>query len=105
MGSYCDLRRSELVPEEASTTRHPSRSACRSCSHQERQAGLVVLATGLGKTWLAAFDSANDQFQRVLFVAHRKEILNQAMQTFRLIRPLAKLGRYTGQEKSPDADV
>ena len=69
------------------------------------EAGLVVLATGLGKTWLAAFDSAREEFRRVLFVAHREEILAQAMQTFRRIRPLARLGRYTGQEKSVDADI
>ena len=69
------------------------------------EAGLVVLATGLGKTWLAAFDSASEVFQRVLFVAHREEILTQAMQTFRRIRPLARLGRYTGQEKAFDADI
>ena len=69
------------------------------------EAGLVVLATGLGKTWLAAFDSADEDFRRVLFVAHREEILAQAMQTFRRIRPRARLGLYTGKEKSPDADV
>ncbi|MAD79966.1 MAG: hypothetical protein CMJ50_03860 [Planctomycetaceae bacterium] len=69
------------------------------------EAGLVVLATGLGKTWLAAFDSASEDFRRVLFVAHREEILAQAMQTFRRIRPQARLGLYTGKEKSPDADV
>ena len=69
------------------------------------EAGLVVLATGLGKTWLAAFDSASDSFKRILFVAHREEILAQAMKTFRRIRPHARLGRYTGKEKSPNADI
>ncbi len=69
------------------------------------EAGLVVMATGLGKTWLAAFDSARDEFRRVLFVAHREEILTQAMATFRRIRPGAHLGLYTGEEKAPDADV
>ncbi|MCP4890769.1 MAG: DEAD/DEAH box helicase family protein, partial [Planctomycetaceae bacterium] len=49
------------------------------------QAGLVVLATGLGKTWLSAFDSDNAEFNRILFVAHRDEILNQALNTFRKI--------------------
>ena len=43
-------------------------------------AGLVVLATGLGKTWLSAFDSDRPEYRRVLFVAHREEILAQAMQ-------------------------
>ena len=40
--------------------------------------GLVVLATGLGKTWLAAFDAVQMGARRILFVAHREEILNQA---------------------------
>lgn len=61
------------------------------------RAGLVVLATGLGKTWLAAFDSRSHD--RVLFVAHREEILAQAMATFRRIRPEARFGRYTGTAK------
>jgi hypothetical protein len=50
------------------------------------RAGLVVLATGLGKTWLSAFDSQRPEFKRVLFVAHREEILGQALKTFRRIR-------------------
>jgi superfamily II DNA or RNA helicase len=69
------------------------------------EAGLVVLATGLGKTWLAAFDAGRPEFRRVLFVAHREEILTQALHTFRQIRPDARLGRFTGQEKTPDVDV
>ena len=68
-------------------------------------AGLVVLATGLGKTWLSAFDSSAGKFDRVLFVAHREEILEQAMRTFRAIRPKARLGLYTGTEKMADAEV
>jgi superfamily II DNA or RNA helicase/diadenosine tetraphosphate (Ap4A) HIT family hydrolase/HKD family nuclease len=68
-------------------------------------AGLVVLATGLGKTWLAAFDSARPDYRRVLFVAHREEILGQALTTFRRIRPDARLGFYAGEQKAPDADV
>lgn len=67
------------------------------------RAGLVVLATGLGKTWLAAFDSA--PFGRVLFVAHREEILRQAAATFRRIRPEARFGFYATDEKTRDAEV
>lgn len=68
-------------------------------------AGLVVLATGLGKTWLSAFDTNRPQFKRVLFVAHREEILSQAMETYRRCRPKARFGRYTGAQKDLDADV
>lgn len=68
-------------------------------------AGLVVLATGLGKTWLAAFDTVRAKADRILFVAHRDEILTQAMAAFRKVRPDAKLGRYTGTEKEAGADI
>jgi len=69
------------------------------------RAGLVVLATGLGKTWLAAFDSNRPEFRRVLFVAHREEILAQAMRTFRRIRPQSSFGFYDGNSKSHDAEI
>ena len=36
---------------------------------------LVQAATGVGKTYLAAFDSKD--YERVLFVAHREEILSR----------------------------
>lgn len=61
--------------------------------------GLVVLATGLGKTWLAAFDAEQFGARRVLFVAHREEILNQAAETFLRIRPTARVGFYRGQQR------
>ena len=67
--------------------------------------GLVVMATGLGKTWLAAFDTARPQFRRVLFVAHREEILRQSLEVFRRVRPDADLGLYYGGQKHPDASV
>ena len=80
-------------------------AALQSTRDEGNRAGLVVLATGLGKTWLAAFDSNQEQFGRVLFVAHREEILKQALATFRRIRPHATLGMYTGTTKQEDADV
>jgi superfamily II DNA or RNA helicase/diadenosine tetraphosphate (Ap4A) HIT family hydrolase/HKD family nuclease len=70
---------------------------------QGNKAGLVVLATGLGKTWLSAFDS--EPYAKLLFVAHREEILSQSMATYRRIRPGATFGFYNGQEKSPHADI
>jgi len=67
--------------------------------------GLVVLATGLGKTWLAAFDSDRLEFHRILFVAHREEILSQAIETFRQVRPTARIGRLAGDIRESDADL
>lgn len=66
--------------------------------------GLVVLATGLGKTWLAAFDAKQVGAGKVLFVAHREEILLQAEETFARINPSASVGYYTGRKKQLNAD-
>lgn len=70
--------------------------------------GLVVLATGLGKTWLSAFDArqACDPLRpRVLFVAHREEILSQAEATYLRIFPEASTGWYMGAEQETRSDL
>ncbi len=67
--------------------------------------GLVVMATGLGKTWLAAFDATRPEFRRVLFVAHREEILQQTREVFRAIRPDSTVGLVMGDQDDADADI
>lgn len=67
--------------------------------------GLVVLATGMGKTYLAAFDVANFNAKKVLFVAHREEILLQAEASFLKILPSKKVGRYSGKQKDEEYDL
>ncbi len=61
---------------------------------QGRDRHLVVAATGTGKTMIAAFDyrrwsrentSDLGQRPRLLFVAHREELLQQSLQTFRAV--------------------
>ena len=63
----------------------------------------VVAATGVGKTYLAAFDSKG--FERVLFVAHREEILKQAAVSFHNVRNSDDYGFFDGAEKSTDKSV
>ena len=63
---------------------------------------LVVLATGLGKTYLAAFFA--QEYPRVLFIAHREELLLQAQQSFKHVFPDKRSGIYNGQQKENDAD-
>lgn len=65
--------------------------------------GLVIAATGVGKTYLAAFDSM--EFRRVLFVAHREEILKQAEKAFRNVRPKSTVGYYIGDRRDTDCDI
>ena len=65
--------------------------------------GLVQAATGVGKTYLAAFDSA--KYERVLFVAHREEILKQAAISFRNVRHSDDYGFFYGKQKDTDKAV
>jgi superfamily II DNA or RNA helicase/diadenosine tetraphosphate (Ap4A) HIT family hydrolase len=92
-------------PPEPNSVQREALAALEATRSSGYSAGLVVLATGLGKTWLSAFDSNRPDFRRVLFVAHREEILAQACDTFRRIRPQARLGFFTGGEKDTRADV
>lgn len=64
---------------------------------------LVQAATGVGKTYLAAFDSEN--YEKVLFVAHREEILNQAADSFRNVRNSDDYGFFHKDEKCTDRSV
>ena len=58
---------------------------------------------GVGKTAIAAFDSKS--FDKVLFIAHREEILKQAAATFRRVRGSVEYGFFNGEEKCTDKPV
>ncbi|MBT2582818.1 DEAD/DEAH box helicase family protein [Planococcus sp. ISL-109] len=69
---------------------------------EEYSRAMVVLATGLGKTYLAAFFAR--KFKRVLFVAHRQEILQQAKESFQNVHPNKTSAYYHASEKDTSAD-
>ncbi len=92
-------------PSSPSKVQQVALQALRVTREQGYLRGLVVLATGLGKTWLAAFDVKQMGARRVLFVAHREEILNQAAATFTRIQPSARVGFYRGQQRDSQVDV
>lgn len=64
---------------------------------------LVVAATGIGKTYLSAFDSKS--FERILFVAHREEILTQAEASFKRVRGDIKTGFFGNGKRDVDCEV
>lgn len=64
---------------------------------------LISAATGVGKTYLAAFDS--EKYKRVLFVAHKEEILRQAANSFKNVRKSDDYGFFDGNEKCTDKSV
>ncbi len=100
---------SDIGAHETVTSVHPNEfqqealNALYKSRNNGYQRGLVVMATGIGKTWLAAFDTEQINAKKILFVAHREEILNQAEATFVRINPLLTIGRYTGKEKNSNA--
>jgi superfamily II DNA or RNA helicase/diadenosine tetraphosphate (Ap4A) HIT family hydrolase len=84
--------------------------ALRRTRAEGRERALVVLATGLGKTVLAASDVAClaeelGHLPRVLFLAHRVELLRQAATTFRRRFPDARFGWYVGEQDGLEGDV
>lgn len=64
---------------------------------------LIKAATGIGKTYLAAFDSK--KFDRILFVAHREEILKQAAISFANVRKSNDYGFLDKNHKDYDKSV
>lgn len=71
---------------------------------------LIVAATGVGKTVVAAFDFKyylNDHPDaKLLFVVHREEILKKSMDTFRVICQDLNLGElYNGRNKPHSKDI
>lgn len=75
-------------------------------SVHERYKNLVVAATGTGKTFIAAFDFRNfykaNPNARLLFVAHREEILRQARSTFRAVLRQANFGELWFSNHTPE---
>lgn len=105
-------------PEELPTPRRiqvdvlSQLAATRADGHK---AGLVVLATGLGKTWVSAFDAASFDAQhravndgqptKILFVAHRREILLQARDVFAQVLPHHRASMWVDTERDPSGDI
>lgn len=73
---------------------------------KDKNKNLVVAATGTGKTVISAFDfkKYTEQFEGIpslLFVAHRKEILQQSLQTFRQVLKDANFGELLVDQFQP----
>ena len=72
-----------------------------------RRKNLVVAATGTGKTVVAAFDylrlkEEEGAAPRLLFIAHRAQILMQALSTFRQVLRDPAFGEILDGENTPD---
>jgi superfamily II DNA or RNA helicase len=72
---------------------------------------LIVLASGLGKTYVSALDAFSFQEGfgkplRVLYLSHQSVILEQASRSFRnVFGNNRSIGRFDGEERYKDADL
>lgn len=74
---------------------------------QGKSKSLIISATGSGKTYLSAFAIQNAQPKRMLFLAHREQILIKASESFKKIIPPSKVveyGVFSGNRKDLDAN-
>ncbi len=96
-----------LVALNLDLSPHPHQTQMLDELEAERARGhnrnLVVAATGTGKTWVSAFDyrRLRDRgHERLLFVAHRDEILRQSQLVFQLVLKDPSFGeRFVAQER------
>lgn len=66
---------------------------------------LLISATGTGKTYLSAFDVRNFNPNKMLFLAHREQILKQAMESYKdVLGENINAGILSGDSKKYDAD-
>lgn len=68
------------------------------------QRAVVVSATGTGKTILAALDVRSTSPRRMLFVVHREQILDRAIDEFQRVlgAPESDFGKFVGQRREID---
>lgn len=76
-------------------------------TRHHRHKNLVVSATGTGKTMIAAFDFARWRKENpngtLLFVAHREDILQQSLKTFRTVLRDGAFGELLVGDYKPEA--
>ena len=70
---------------------------------ENEKEGLLISATGTGKTYLSAFDVKKVKPEKMLFIAHRKTIIKKAKYTFESIISNKKMAIY-GDEDISNAD-
>jgi superfamily II DNA or RNA helicase len=69
--------------------------------------GLVVLATGLGKTYLSIFDTIQANASKILFIVHVGEILKKTRNSFEEVMPkrAKEMGFYMGNNKNREKNI
>ncbi len=103
----------ELISETVITPHHIQQLTLDALEFYRKKGwkkGIVILPTGLGKTFLSAFDAKRFTQKtkgRTLFIVHRLDILAQSKDAFEKVWPEARTGLLTGEVKEHvhDSDV
>lgn len=66
--------------------------------------GLLISATGTGKTYASAFALREINPRKILFLVHREQIAKQAMNSYKNVFKNRSYGLFTGTSKDYDAD-
>jgi len=92
------------APIEPNSMQVEALAAIKRVRDEGKRRALVVSATGTGKTILAALDVRAVDPDRVLFVAHREQILDRATKDFRKVLSASteSFGKLAGSTKQAD---
>ncbi|NMM95934.1 RNA helicase [Bifidobacterium sp. DSM 109960] len=102
--------RKELLESVARQTIEPNRmqrealANLRKLRDKGEHRAIVISATGTGKTYLSAFDVKQFRPKRMLYIAHREEILIKARESYRKVLGCdeSELGILSGNSKQGD---
>ena len=76
-----------------------------SLRNRGQKKGLIISATGTGKTFLSAFDVQECRPKKVLFVVHRRNIALAALKTYKTLFGSRKTyGLFSGEQQDINAD-
>lgn len=81
------LQEASLIPLEGAklspnSMQSEALSALQEVRNRDEKKALLISATGTGKTYLSAFDVRSIRPKRLLFLAHREQLLQQAMKSY-----------------------
>ena len=91
----------EIIPHEVQKL---TLEKLKQSREEGKNKGLVCYATGLGKTYLSAFDAKSFD-GKTLFIVHRDEILKKSKDAFKKVWPEASSGFFNAEEKTTNTKI
>lgn len=106
-----EYARKSVVPRISQYTLRPNKmqlsalNALKNLREKGANKGLLISATGTGKTYLSAFDVRNFNTKKALFIVHREQIASQALESYQNVFGDTKsMGILSGNSKDMNKD-